>query len=661
MVSSDGHMVGVDKFLHAFRVFASLPKRYPWASETVDSNTTGVTAAEVDYLGKLQQKLSSGITDDELLVQCASQLKRSDARADLSRFWTTLDSAAEGQFSRECDLNDPVLPMARRWFYFRLASVIFRDGRVNPRSSSFLNLLTTNLLRISSLEKLSGAEITFLVFLCSIQRRLPIAEMKRMGDGHEIPPKLLTKIDKFAPQLTLPELGLLIGSLHMCHVKIREDAKELRHLLCKIICSVDERSAVAHENCIMNIAKFMSKGSNAGTTGGYYWNEMSRYSQQIADKYQHLVPHLSPRTVARLLILILEHVPPNYANFAEACVSSFLASSKDKYRTKDLSMLLRGLFVLNFNLRPHEKRILRAWKESWSVVNRQGRDNILCATVLARMGIFDREYVRFIIDEANASAKLRAAATESELIDGAFEMLRRHTDKGYAYNPRHRHQLEWDRSRRSGELKMSLALVAEVAALTEIFHGDDSSMPRLDLELRGKLARLFIRDSDGSHQGQRRLAVLQTMRESFGPDIVHGLSYPFGGFPDIVCCMRKTRSGIAALPLPGDFTSARLAREIVKPPPVRNGTWFAFVMTKKGHEDAAGRMLGPAVLKARILRKLGYEVIWLPFSEVQKKAWKGSHEKDGLFLSNADRREGADYLRDKILEHWESDSGSYLE
>ena len=83
----------------------------------------------------------------------------------------------------------------------------------------------------------------------------------------------------------------------------------------------------------------------------------------------------------------------------------------------------------------------------------------------------------------------------------------------------------------------------------------------------------MIRDSDGSHQGQRRLAVLQTMRESFGPDIVHGLSYPFGGFPDIVCCMRKTRSGIAALPLPGDFTSARLAREIVKPPPVRNGTW----------------------------------------------------------------------------------------
>ena len=63
--------------------------------------------------------------------------------------------------------------------------------------------------------------------------------------------------------------------------------------------------------------------------------------------------------------------------------------------------------------------------------------------------------------------------------------------------PRHRHQLEWDRSRRSGELKMSLALVAEVAALTEIFHGDDSSMPRLDLELRGKLARLFIRDMVG--------------------------------------------------------------------------------------------------------------------------------------------------------------------
>ena len=139
--------------------------------------------------------------------------------------------------------------------------------------------------------------------------------------------------------------------------------------------------------------------------------------------------------------------------------------------------------------------------------------------------------------------------------------------------PRHRHQLEWDRSRRSGELKMSLAMVSEVDALTEIFHGGDSSLPRLDPELRGKLSRLYIRDSDVTNQSQKRLAVLQTMRESFGPDIVHGLSYPHGGFPDIVCCLRKARSGIATLPLQADFTAARLATEIVRPPPIRNGTW----------------------------------------------------------------------------------------
>ena len=68
---------------------------------------------------------------------------------------------------------------------------------------------------------------------------------------------------------------------------------------------------------------------------------------------------------------------------------------------------------------------LQAWRESWSVINRQGRDNIFCATILARMGIFDREYIRLIIDEANASPKLRAAATDDELIEGSFEMRRR--------------------------------------------------------------------------------------------------------------------------------------------------------------------------------------------------------------------------------------------
>ena len=139
-----------------------------------------------------------------------------------------------------------------------------------------------------------------------MQRRLPIANMKRMGDGYEIPPQLLTKINKFTRELTLPELGLLIGSLHMCHLKIhgtREDAMELHHLLCKVICSVDKRSAVANENCIMDLAKFMTKGSGLGTMG-YYWSDMRHYSQEIADKYQFLVPHLSPRTVARLLILV---------------------------------------------------------------------------------------------------------------------------------------------------------------------------------------------------------------------------------------------------------------------------------------------------------------------------------------------------------------------
>ena len=66
----------------------------------------------------------------------------------------------------------------------------------------------------------------------------------------------------------------------------------------------------------------------------------------------------------------------------------------------------------------------------------------------------------------------------------------KHYVKGYTYDPRHRSEaLEWDRARRSGELRMTLAWVAEVAALTEIFLGDDASLPRLDPQLRGKLAR----------------------------------------------------------------------------------------------------------------------------------------------------------------------------
>ena len=275
-----------------------------------------------------------------------------------------------------------------------------------------------------------------------------------------------------------------------------------------------------------------------------------------------------------LFLQICEHVPPNHANFAEACITSFLAASRNKYRSKDLALLLRGLFVLNYDIRPHAKHILKAWRESWSVINRQGRDNISITTLLARMGVFDWEYIRFIIDEANASTKLRAAATDGELVEGAFEMLRRHSERGYSYSPRQRHQLEWDGSRRSSELRRSLAMVAEVDALAEIFHGGtDASFPQLKPELRRKFAKLFVRDSEETSQSQKRLAVMRTMSESFGQDVIHGLSYPFGTFSDIVCCLRNKGARIETLPFPEDFNEARLAIDVVKPPPISNGTW----------------------------------------------------------------------------------------
>ena len=75
----------------------------------------------------------------------------------------------EGQFSRECEDHGPVLPKDRKLFYFRLASLIVWDDRFFPGSSSFLKLLTVNLLRSESLEQLNGPEITYLLFLCTLQ------------------------------------------------------------------------------------------------------------------------------------------------------------------------------------------------------------------------------------------------------------------------------------------------------------------------------------------------------------------------------------------------------------------------------------------------------------------------------------------------------------
>ena len=63
-------------------------------------------------MDQLQQELSSGTPDDEVLIRCANQLVGSETRADLSRFWMALDSAAGRgsptiyhQFSRKIQLD----------------------------------------------------------------------------------------------------------------------------------------------------------------------------------------------------------------------------------------------------------------------------------------------------------------------------------------------------------------------------------------------------------------------------------------------------------------------------------------------------------------------------------------------------------------------------
>ena len=284
-----------------------------------------------------------------------------------------------------------------------------------------------------------------------------------------------------------------------------------------------------------------------------------------------LIVSINQSTVATHFLQILEYVPSDYTKFAKACVDSFLAY-QGPVRTKDLTILLRAMFVLNVDVRPHEERLLEVSREARSTTQARGRDRILSATILARKGIFDRESIRSVIDEANASPKLREATTRAELAEGAFEMWRRHSVRGYTYTPKDRHLLEWDLSRSLSELEISLANVAELSMLADFSLGDES-LPRLHPDLWDKLAGMFVREPDDNRHAQRRLAVLQTLRELFGPHMLHGLSHPLASFPDIVCCLRKTRSGIVALPLPAQFTAGRLAREFVRPPPVRNGTW----------------------------------------------------------------------------------------
>ena len=156
--------------------------------------------------------------------------------------------------------------------------------------------------------------------------------MKKMGSGgYEIPPHLLSSIIKAVPELSLPELSLIVHSLHMCHIKVGNDSNgmDFRHGLCKVICSVggNERTAIAYEDCIMNLAKFLTKKNNAGTTK-FYNLEMRHYSQEIADKYALLAPHLSPATVARILALVRDSDLDKSVNLRNSFLCRFWNTSR---------------------------------------------------------------------------------------------------------------------------------------------------------------------------------------------------------------------------------------------------------------------------------------------------------------------------------------------
>ncbi len=100
-----------------------------------------------------------------------------------------------------------------------------------------------------------------------------------------------------------------------------------------------------------------------------------------------------------------------------------------------------------------------------------------------------------------------------------------------------------------------------------------------------------------------------------GSDILLGYTFPFSSFPDLVLCLRGRvlpngkLVDIETSPFPESYLAMDPSSELVFPPHVPRAKWFAIVLAKRGHVDAAGRELGYLAHKRRVLKRLGYNVV----------------------------------------------------
>lgn len=131
--------------------------------------------------------------------------------------------------------------LCHSWFYSQIQMSQKRNFLTGWRNLGYPKLLTDSCLtQKTQLDSLKAKNFMFILFIASLNRKLPSAKKIAIRDGFHLPELIEQKCIEIWPDLNHEEIGIMASSLYMSNIRLIETNAELCQLFHQALLTVPE-------------------------------------------------------------------------------------------------------------------------------------------------------------------------------------------------------------------------------------------------------------------------------------------------------------------------------------------------------------------------------------------------------------------------------------
>ena len=462
------------------------------------------------------------------------------------------------------------------------------------------------------LKTLSSDEVIYVLFLSSVRRCPELFNDNWSTTGGKIstvPPNLYLKLTQILPDLPLMEVGIVAAAIHMNHLTISSEMKQISEDIFSSLLNVKNGELAQNDSAINVVCKLMKERGNVNF----------HIMAQIVRKYEVAIVELSANTQIRLMAMLTEGSQRDLERILENFTKS-IANNLGDLRMKDIEKLCFILYNVNFRNANLIQKIRESIHQRLPSKNPKSyRCLVYSLLYLSKIGHLDAKTVNRIFEAANQNEKLQIANSNDELAKASLNFL-------FAMCG----VVSWESGSIENELKRSgilyknlLLSMAHIDCVIDVDYKDYTGV-RLNQNLRRKFVELAPKEPPNSYTFQMKESVLSDLKKILGINVYKTKVIPHAPTEEIIFC--APQGSLKAIEIDNGMLES-MKGAVVKPESGQGKRWICVLVPKRNNIDGRQNLLGQGSFLRRQLEILGYQVIVINFFSYEREKRRRNSQK----------------------------------